>query len=69
MPDLPTFTVSQATADRLLAAFANQTLPDGTALTPVQAYKRWHREALISHVNLLEGQIQAASLQAQIPLA
>lgn len=44
MPDLPTLTVTQAQADRLIAVFGD-----------VAAYKAWLREALKGYVLAAEG--------------
>lgn len=44
MPDLPTITVTQAQADRILLAFG------GDQATAVPAYKRWLGETLRDHV-------------------
>jgi hypothetical protein len=56
MPDLPTLTVTDAQANRILLAFGGQVDEAGAALTPVQAYRRWLRESVRNHVLLVEGQ-------------
>lgn len=66
MPALPTFTVTDAVAARLLKAFEGQTLPDGTALTPVQAYRRWLKAHLISKVAAYESESNRTSLDNDI---
>lgn len=51
MPDLPTLTVTDAQAQRLLEVFTDSVDPDtGQALTPQQAYRRWLRDTLVGHV-------------------
>lgn len=44
MPDLPTITVTQAQADRIIAAFG------ADQATAVPAYKRWLAGAVRQHV-------------------
>ena len=68
MPALPTLTVTQAIADRLLAAFDGQVDETGAALTPVQAYKSWLRQHLVLQVTRTEADASASALDAQIPL-
>lgn len=66
MPNLPTFNVEQATADRLLAAFSNQTDEMGLPLTPVQAYRRWLKRALTNIVLDYESEQGRKSLEQDI---
>jgi hypothetical protein len=66
MPDLPTFTVSQATADRLLAAFSGQVDEQGNALTPIQAYRRWLKQNLVNRVTQYEANGSKSSLETDI---
>lgn len=54
MPDLPTVTVTQTQADRILAAFQGVTDETGAAVTPQQAYKRWLSQALREKVLTVE---------------
>lgn len=54
MPTLPTFTVTQAQADRLLAAFGS-----------VDAYKAWLKEQLITYVSSYESQGLYSQASAQ----
>lgn len=61
MPNLPTLSVTDPQATRLLAAFSNQTAPDGTPLTPQQACRRWLKTALVNHVK----NVEATALDAQ----
>lgn len=68
MPSLPTFTVGNATADRLLAAFSGWTDEQGNPLTPVQAYRIWLRGSLISYVKAVEARKSRDDLEAQMPL-
>jgi len=62
MPNLPTFTVSDATATRIMKVFENQTSDEtGEPLTPTQAYKRWLKRVLMEKVTGTEAmQINAA---------
>jgi hypothetical protein len=66
MPNLPTFTVSDATAQRLLAAFAGQVDETGAALTPQQAYKRWLKQNLLNYVLGQEARGNRPSLEADL---
>lgn len=50
MPDLPTLTVTQAQADRMLAAYGS-----------VANYRQWLKEQIIEHVTIIE----MANLRAQ----
>ena len=68
MPTLPTFTVTQTTADRLLAAFTDATAEDGSALTAVEAYKEWLRRNLINYVLTTEARANTSSLEDDLPL-
>jgi hypothetical protein len=68
MPTLPTFTVDQATADRLLAAFDGQVDDTGAALTPVQAYRKWLRGLLVHFVTNQESASSATTLESSMPL-
>jgi hypothetical protein len=67
MPTLPTFTVTQATADRLLAAFSGQVDEAGVELTPVQAYRRWLKQTLVNRVMQSEANDNRAGLESNIP--
>ncbi|HWT39679.1 MAG TPA: hypothetical protein VN081_00135 [Dongiaceae bacterium] len=49
MPTLPTFTVTQAQADRLLAAYGS-----------VDNYKAWLKEQIIEYVVEVEGDVTFA---------
>jgi len=49
MPDLPTLTVSQAHADRIVAAFPGNTLAE-----KAQSYRHWLINRLIERVQLVE---------------
>jgi hypothetical protein len=66
MPTLPTFTVTQTTADRLFAAFSGQVDEAGNALTPVQAYRRWLKQNLVNRVLQSEAQGSKSSLEDDI---
>lgn len=56
MPTLPTLTVTDEQAERLLGVFTNSVDPDtGESLTPQQAYRRWLRDTLVGHVLAQEG--------------
>lgn len=55
MPDLPTLTVTQAQADRMLAVF-------GT----VEAYREWLRESIINHVLAEEEQVRVEQFHAEL---
>ncbi len=70
MPDLPTFTVSTTTANRLLAAFTDySTDPEtGATLTPQQAYKQWLRKNLVYFVLDRESEDDKATLETELPL-
>lgn len=50
MPDLPTITVTQPQADRMLAAYSGQFDEQGVPMTPTQAYKRWLKSKVIEFV-------------------
>ena len=51
MPDLPTFTVNNTVAQRLLSAFDGEVdYETQQPLTPTEAYKRWLKENLFLHV-------------------
>lgn len=63
MPNLPTFTVTDATAARLLKAFEGQKDDEtGAALTPQQAYKRWLKRNLLEYVTHKENAASQSSL-------
>lgn len=69
MPALPTFTVSDSAATRILNAFKGQTdYNTGAALTPMQAYKRWLRDSLIRHVKAVEAETTADPLESEMTL-
>lgn len=53
MPNLPTLTVTDAQATRLLAAWGS-----------VAAYKEWLRQNIISYVLTVEGETENAALRA-----
>ena len=62
MPTLPTFTVSQAHFDRLVAAF-----PGATAAEKAAAYQSWLTNRLIERVRLVESRkIDAAANDAKV---
>jgi hypothetical protein len=46
MPDLPTITVSQTQADKIMSAYA----PGGTQAQAVTAYKEWLRREVSAYV-------------------
>lgn len=63
MPTLPTFTVTQAQADQIIAVF---TPPGGTQADAVQAFKNWYKQTVISEVLSRKGAaIDAASFQSR----
>lgn len=66
MPNLPTFTVTDATATRLLKAFEGQTDPEGNPLTAQQAYKVWLKSNLMSYVTSQEAKAGSATLSAEL---
>lgn len=67
MPNLPTFTVSDATATRLLNAFAGQKDDEtGADLTPQQAYKRWLKRNLMEYVTSKENLASQAALSGEL---
>lgn len=68
MPNLPTFTVTDTVAQRLLAAFEGQEDETGAPLTAVQAYKRWLRSSLTHYVLEQELRQKRDALQDQLPL-
>lgn len=68
MPALPTFDVSTATAERLLATFAGEHDETGALLTPQQAYKRWLRSSLVSHVMSFEARKQVDDLTTKLTI-
>jgi hypothetical protein len=47
MPDLPTLTVTQEQANRMIAAFGP---PGGTTEQAIANYKEWLKEAIIEYV-------------------
>lgn len=63
---LPTFTVQDATAQRLLAAFSGQKDENGVELTPANAYKRWLRDNLVSYVIAREKDSARVTLATEI---
>lgn len=67
MPTLPTFTVTDPVAQRILKVFENQTDETGAALTPQQAYKRWLRGQLSAYVTNMEAVAASDSLEADLP--
>lgn len=66
MPTLPTFTVTQPTADRLLAAFDGQMDEAGQPLTPTQAYKRWLKQNLVGYVTNFEAHQEQTVLEDEL---
>lgn len=56
MPDLPTITVTDAQAARLLAAFEGQVDETGADLPPDEAYRRWLRDAVREKAIQVEAQ-------------
>lgn len=62
MPTLPTFTVTDATASRILAAFQNMKDDAGATLTPANAYKRWLKDQLVHWVTTYESEAQKTTL-------
>lgn len=66
MPNLPTFTVTQATAQRLLDAFDGHTDEDGSPLTPQQAYKQWLKRNLVAFVSDYETEHVENELRGEI---
>lgn len=66
MPTLPTFTVSDATAQRILKTFQDHVDENGVALTPTQAYKRWLRGNLIGHVQREEAIVKVDPLETEL---
>lgn len=64
---LPTFTVSDATGQRILAAFSNQVDMDtGAAMTPTNAYKRWLKEVLVQRVTQYEATASTSTLSNEL---
>lgn len=66
VPDLPTFTVTQLTADRVIAAFEGQVDETGQPLAPIDAYRRWLRQSLVNHVMRYEANLDADSLESEL---
>lgn len=62
MPNLPTFMVTDAVANRLMAAFSGQTDDNGLPITPQQAYKRWLRQQLTQYVVRRESEASGETL-------
>lgn len=62
MPTLPTFTVTDAVSQRLLAAFEGEfDLVTGQPITATQAYKRWLKAQLTQFVRMRESMKSAAT--------
>lgn len=66
MPALPTFTVTDAAANRLLAAFDGTKDAQGAAIAPTLAYKIWLQQGLIAFVLHKESQAVRAALETEI---
>jgi hypothetical protein len=60
MPNLPTLTVSQEQADRIMAAFA----PGGTQAEAVARYKKWLRIEVLKYVQAEEALRMRAEFMA-----
>ena len=67
MPNLPTFTVNDATAARILKVFENQTDDEtGEPLTPTQAYKQWMKRMLMEKITAVEAMQSNAALSDEL---
>lgn len=67
MPTLPTFTVTDPVAARILKAFEGLNDEAGNPLTPQQSYKRWLRQKLVVYVTETERTSTADSFAADLP--
>lgn len=66
MPTLPTFTVTDAVAQRILAAFTGLKDDKGVEMTPAVAYKRWLRSQLVQTVRQREAEAAPDTLSNEL---